>query len=101
MVVFAHSGVSVSITRSHHAHKGLLNHLGSDQHSFLSYTDVLLRCVAVLDARLCDLGGRDVEGPRDAEGDGGGYNALAVVTGSFPSSEEDLLSKAGVSPVAA
>ena len=41
MVVFAHSGVSVSITRSHHAHSGRLINCGKNAHTLrsTSYTE--------------------------------------------------------------
>ena len=42
-VVRIHSGASTICTRSNHAHNGFLNHLGNDQHNFLSYTDAVDR----------------------------------------------------------
>ena len=41
IVVFAHSGVSVSITRSHHAHSGRLMNCGKNAHTLrsTSYTE--------------------------------------------------------------
>ena len=78
MVVFAHSGVSVSITRSHHAHSGRLINCGKNAHTLrsTSYTedrrrDIMLARVVLRGRGRTERDGREREGRGgEAESDG-------------------------------